>query len=622
MTVDDNNTLFVVQQAGTAYKLSGHEFILALTSILDGHGGISGIEKTNTAGLIDTYTITYADRTIATYTVTNGKGISNVVTYYAVSDSDTTAPSNWVTTKPSLTSTNRYLWSYQTITYNDGADYSTTKVVIGVWGDKGDKGDTGRGIASIEAGTRIAGQYTPYTVTMTDGTTETFRAYDGVGITSIAKTATAGLADTYTITYSDGTTSTYTVTNGSSIESISKTSTSGLVDTYTVQLTNGNTHTFTVTNAKSILSVTQIGGNHAAGTSDTYRIDFNDGDSVEFRVYNGANGTGAVSSVAGIGVSGASGDVPLLLKGLSSPTQDTVGQENQLYFNTSSGMLYICLGETGGTYSWVGTGVLVDSALSTTSENPVRNSAITAKVGTAALNTTAQNLSDAVNELRTQVLSNSATKVDDTVVASVEQSESTSHVVGEYMFHVRKLYRCIEAYTGSWDASKWEPVTVTGEIDSKQDQITDSGILKGDGNGGVSAAVPGTDYETPAGAKALGLTAASVGDLVRVNAVDAQGRPTSWAHVALVLTPSAAIAIPANGSSVSYNITGLTSDHQLVRWNFANNGTAIAENQPPCDLSWITYDGYFAVTNDGGTTSATIQPVFELPAAIAAIVRS
>ena len=36
----------------------------------------------------------------------------------------------------------------------------------------------------------------------------------GIGITSIAKTGTSGLVDTYTITFSDGSTQTYTVTNG------------------------------------------------------------------------------------------------------------------------------------------------------------------------------------------------------------------------------------------------------------------------------------------------------------------------------------------------------------------------------------------------------------------------
>ena len=142
-TVDDSNTLFVVQQSGAAYKLSGHEFILALTTILDGHGGISSIvytppasgsltgtmvitladqsttsvsvqngkgivsiAKTGTSGLVDTYTITYNDSTTSTFTVTNGaKGDTGDAWYVWIrysgtqptQDSDMgTTPDNWM----------------------------------------------------------------------------------------------------------------------------------------------------------------------------------------------------------------------------------------------------------------------------------------------------------------------------------------------------------------------------------------------------------------------------------------------------------------------------------------------------------------------------------------------
>lgn len=77
---------------------------------------------------------------------------------------------------------------------------------------------------------------------------------DGVGITSIEKTGTSGLVDTYTITYTDGETETFNVTNGmdgedgATIYSIDKTSTVGLVDTYTITLTDGRTFEFQVTN--------------------------------------------------------------------------------------------------------------------------------------------------------------------------------------------------------------------------------------------------------------------------------------------------------------------------------------------------------------------------------------
>lgn len=142
-TVDDSNTLFVVQQSGAAYKLSGHEFIIAMESVLDGHGGINSIvytppvapsltgtmvitladqsttsvsiqngkgivsiAKVSTSGLIDTYRITYNDNTTSTFTVTNGaKGDTGDAWYVWIrysgsqptQDSDMgTTPDNWM----------------------------------------------------------------------------------------------------------------------------------------------------------------------------------------------------------------------------------------------------------------------------------------------------------------------------------------------------------------------------------------------------------------------------------------------------------------------------------------------------------------------------------------------
>ena len=99
---------------------------------------------------------------------------------------------------------------------------------------------------------------------------------------------------------------------------------------------------------------------------------------------------------------------------------------------------------------------------------------------------------------------------------------------------------------------------------------------------------------------------------------DATGQRIAAAIEALdggsnILTPSSSIPIPASGSSASYNLTGLTSDHEVMRWNFSSS----AENVPPANLNISVYNGYFTVTNDGGTTSESIRPVFALPQAVA-----
>lgn len=84
-----------------------------------------------------------------------------------------------------------------------------------------------------------------------------------------------------------------------------------------------------------------------------------------------------------------------------------------------------------------------------------------------------------------------------------------------------------------------------------------------------------------------------------------------------VMKCSTAFAIPAVNSPITKSMPGLTADHELVRWNFADSGTPVAENAPPVDLTWTTAAGQFVITNTGGTTTYTIQPVFALPSAIA-----
>lgn len=391
-----------MEQGNVAKKLTGQILENWLLTLADGHGGIQTITKTGTSGLVDTYTIAFADETTSTFTVTNGRSISGLTTsksgkvttitityndnttssftvrdgenvssiteYWAVSTSGSQQPqSGWQTTPPTLTATYKYLWHYSKYTFSDGTNTSTTPAVQGVYGDKGDTGNT------------------------------------GTSITSVTKTGTSGLVDIYTITFSNGTTTTFNVTNGSEIESIEKTSTAGLVDTYTVTMGSGDTHTFTVTNGRSIVSFTQTSGTHAAGTIDVYTMTYNDGDTSQIQVYNGANGTGAVSTVAGIGVSSADGDVPLIIRGYGAPTTATVGQVNQLYFDMTGGIMYICIASAGGSYDWRGMSSAVDSAMSTTSANPLQNRVISNKVGVGSLSSefSATNLTDAANELMT-----------------------------------------------------------------------------------------------------------------------------------------------------------------------------------------------------------------------------
>lgn len=82
-------------------------------------------------------------------TGSTGNGIKGIAEHYAVSASNSTVPTSWSSTVPTMTESNKYLWNYETITYTNGTTVDTTKRVIGVYGNKGatgakgDKGATG-----------------------------------------------------------------------------------------------------------------------------------------------------------------------------------------------------------------------------------------------------------------------------------------------------------------------------------------------------------------------------------------------------------------------------------------------------------------------------------------------
>ena len=94
-----------------------------------------------------------------------------------------------------------------------------------------------------------------------------------------------------------------------------------------------------------------------------------------------------------------------------------------------------------------------------------------------------------------------------------------------------------------------------------------------------------------------------------VEAAESASQSASEAASAKLLTTSSAISIPSVGTTVMYDMDEITADHQVIQWNFSDS----AENKPPCSLSWTTYAGWFQITNDAGTTSESIRPVFAKP---------
>ena len=91
--------------------------------------------------------------------------------------------------------------------------------------------------------------------------------------------------------------------NGVGVVSIARTSgngAAGTTDTYTINYTNNTSSTYQVVNGangspgangRGITSITRTSGNGAAGITDTYRITYTDGSTTDYTVVNGANGT-------------------------------------------------------------------------------------------------------------------------------------------------------------------------------------------------------------------------------------------------------------------------------------------------------------------------------------------
>ena len=146
---------------------------------------------------------------------TNGVGIKSITNKYAVSASNTTAPTSWSDTVPTMTTTNRYLWNYEIVTYTNSTTSETKKRVIGAYGNTGNTGATGatgpKGDAAvfytIEPSANVVkkswdNKLTPTSVTCTKykqtgsnaraTTTEKTLKYQRVGTDSSVQTAASG----------------------------------------------------------------------------------------------------------------------------------------------------------------------------------------------------------------------------------------------------------------------------------------------------------------------------------------------------------------------------------------------------------------------------------------------
>ena len=346
----------------------------------DGRGIVS-ITKTGTEGLVDTYSILYTDQTVSTFTVTNGANGTNGTDGQDGQDGEDGVGITSITKTGTAGLVDTYTITFSngtssTFTVTNGADGQD-----GAAGTNGTDGKDGRGISKIEKSGTV-GLVDTYTITYTDSTTQTFNitngadgqqgpagqdgndganGNDGKGIVSIQKTSSSGLVDTYTITYTTGDPSTFEVTNGADgangndgndgddgngISSITKTSTAGLIDTYTITFTDGTSTTFTVTNGQNGtngtdgangIGITNISKTSTSGLEDTYTITYSDGNTDTFVVTNGADGQDGQTGQTGATGNGISGIAKTATAGLVDTYTVTYTNGNTDTFTVTNG---------------------------------------------------------------------------------------------------------------------------------------------------------------------------------------------------------------------------------------------------------------------------------------------
>ena len=88
----------------------------------------------------------YGDKGDTGASGTNGVGISKIENFYLASTSNsgiTTSTSGWTTTVQSVSSSKKYLWNYEKVSYTNNTSMSTEPCIIGAYGDKGANGTNG-----------------------------------------------------------------------------------------------------------------------------------------------------------------------------------------------------------------------------------------------------------------------------------------------------------------------------------------------------------------------------------------------------------------------------------------------------------------------------------------------
>lgn len=144
-----------------SYMLSGSsaEDGVGIVNIIEWYGLSNSSKDEPTEWTSDIPTMSESQRFLWNYEVTTysdgttrstakhvigvyGTGITSVVNWYGLSHNPVVEPVEWSYTEiPEMTPVMRYLWNYEVTTYSDGSTTTSTKHIIGVYGEQGIQGE-------------------------------------------------------------------------------------------------------------------------------------------------------------------------------------------------------------------------------------------------------------------------------------------------------------------------------------------------------------------------------------------------------------------------------------------------------------------------------------------------
>lgn len=311
-------------------------------------------------------------------------------------------------------------------------------------------------------------------------------------------------------------------------------------------------------------------------------------------------------------VQDAGGGVPTI-SGKGQPTESTVGRLNQLYRDESTDKLYICTGVDGG-YTWAAVVSDTEDAVKYTAQTLTNAQKQQARTNIGA---GTSNFSGSYNDLT------NAPVLDTTLEQSGKPADAKAvgDAIGSAIDAVTTILGAskVDKSQGTENAGKILGIGASGIVTPVDKPVYTLPIATPTALGGVmpvakttamtqgvGVSEDGKLYTAPSGGgtdKSLGITSATVGQIAKITAVDAQGKPTAWESVDM--------ATQKTLKWITVHSSDLTETVRELVINADANGKAIADYNPLILNLILSVPADSTQESDNGTAwiypSATIK---------------